>query len=293
MAHCVSEPYDRLKLNLLEHLTQHPPHEHFTQEHIDEARRVLMVEGAWGDVLHIVLFVQCYNQVLHIHTPWGVQVFGGSGPRHHLIYYNKVQHESPNHYDVLVPSIPMARHKHTGDVLKVISFNICGNRQLFAWAMEQPVEVLMLQETHLNLQQQQSWMTQARMAGWHGLWVPAQATPQAQKSGGLATLVRLPHLVFESWRDPIFGRALSVGVQYTRTRKMFFHNIYAFDGGYAQRDELNQALLGRLEDHIHVGGSGLHVCGGDLNDPPEDTLPYPFGSNGNLSPINTLVEIAS
>jgi hypothetical protein len=237
----------------------------------DETKHILTTEGLWGGFLHLWLASYHFSCRYRVHAPFPVDDIGESGPLFHLSYLGHTPN-NPDHYDVLVEVEHDVTHhtKLPPEEFRVLTLNLGGSRDLFGWALAQPVEVLCLQETHLTTEAMTGWISQAAYAGWHGVWVPAGPTPQAQLSGGITTLVRKPLLVVERSRDPRYGRYLTTTLQLTRTRKLHLHNVYAFDSGYQHQHALNQALFEHLQDHIEATGPVPTLWAGDFNlDPPE------------------------
>ncbi len=71
-----------------------------------------------------------------------------------------------------------------GQQVTLMTSNVGGSREALAWALEQEVEVLLIQEHRMLGQVLQGAMSQARWKGWAGVWEPAQTSGRQSRIGG-------------------------------------------------------------------------------------------------------------
>ena len=116
------------------------------------------------------------------------------------------------------------------------------------WALEQDVQILMIQEHRLIEGPLASAQVKAISKGWQGVWQPALSTGKHGRSGGVATLVRQPVLMVKGGGE-YNHRWHRVMVQWTRKTKIHLIDVYGKEGKTIEDDEQNHKLQGKYKNN--------------------------------------------
>ena len=96
----------------------------------------------------------------------------------------------------------MKRYKlNSKQHIKILTINTGGSREALEWALEQDVQILMIQEHRLLEGPLASAQVKAISKGWQGVWQAAMSTGKHGRSGGVSTLVRQPILMIKGDGD--------------------------------------------------------------------------------------------
>ena len=145
--------------------------------------------------------------------------------------------------------------------IQILTVNTGGGREALDWALEQDVQILMIQEHVLEEGPLANAQVKATNKGWQGVWQPALNTGKHGRSGGVATLVRQPVLMILGGGD-YNHRWHSVMVQWTRKTKLHIVNIYGKEGKQLEVEELNHKLQDNIQQELQGLGRVPWVIGG-------------------------------
>ena len=131
--------------------------------------------------------------------------------------------------------------------IKIFTINTGGGREALERALEQDVQILMIQEHRLIEGPLASAQVKAIGKGWQGVWQPALSTGKHGRSGGVAMLIRQPVLMIKGGGDynHIWHRVM---VQWTRRTKIHIINVYRKEGKTVEDDEQNHKLQGKIQE---------------------------------------------
>jgi hypothetical protein len=136
----------------------------------------------------------------------------------------------------------------------ILSVNLGGSREALGWALEQEVDILIVQEHRMIGRTLEGAMKQAQWQGWTGVWEEAETSGKQSRSGGLATLVRAPA---RGYRMKVGKRRRwhRVLIPWRKGCGLHVFNVYGWTGTGAKELEAMEIMIKDIHDEIGMLGN--------------------------------------